>query len=73
MRASLLCTSVACLTAAVIGFTSPVAAQQSPKVVSGPGAKTPGRQGLPPGPRHETLTVLLSRSGVRGSERTEVR
>jgi len=38
MRASLLCTSVACLIAAVIGFTSPVAAQQSPKVVSGPGA-----------------------------------
>src|SRR5882672_2735939 len=38
MRASILCTSVACLTAAMFGFgTAPVAAQQSPKVVSGPG------------------------------------
>jgi len=37
MRASLLCTSVACLTAAMIGLAAPVAAQQSPKVVSGPG------------------------------------
>ena len=38
MRASILCTSVACLTAAMLGLgTAPVAAQQSPKVVSGPG------------------------------------
>src|SRR5260370_24891541 len=36
MRASLLCTSVACLTAAMIGLAAPVAAQQSPKFVSGP-------------------------------------
>src|SRR5258707_14161489 len=38
MRASFLCTSVACLTAAMIGLgAAPVTAQQSPKVVSGPG------------------------------------
>jgi ribose transport system substrate-binding protein len=38
MRASILCTSLACLTVAAFGLGSaPVAAQQSPKVVSGPG------------------------------------
>ena len=38
MRARILCTSAACLTAAMLAFgAGPVAAQQSPKVVSGPG------------------------------------
>src|SRR5258708_14870696 len=43
MRASFLCTSVACLTAAMIGLgAARVAAQQSQKVVSGPGANPHG-------------------------------
>src|SRR5258708_26992053 len=38
MRARLLCTSLACLTAAAIVLATSASAQQSPKVVSGPGA-----------------------------------